>query len=100
MQAGAAPLTSPGFSWRVLGVSESLRRSFSLQTCNGCHGGDARALPFLHITPSESPGISARVSGFRYDPDAPTDELRRRAERLDVLVHSACEPPVGEPTYP
>lgn len=100
MRAGAAPLVSPDFSWRVLGVSESLRHAFSLQTCNGCHGGDAEALPFQHITPLSAAGISARVSRFLYDPDAESDELRRRAERLDVLVQSTCEPPAGEPAYP
>jgi hypothetical protein len=100
LQAGAAPVASPDFRWRVLGVSESLRRAFSLQTCNGCHGGDAQALPFQHVTPLSVPGTSARVSRFLYDPDAPNDELRRRAERLDVLVQSACEPPAGEPAYP
>jgi hypothetical protein len=68
--------------------------------CNGCHGGDAEALPFQHITLSESAGIAARVSRFLYDRDAPSDELRRRAERLDVLVQSACEPPPDEPIYP
>jgi hypothetical protein len=39
------------------------------------------------------PGITARVSRFLYDPDAPSDEIRRPAERLDVLVQSAREPP-------
>jgi hypothetical protein len=100
MQAGAAPLVSPDFRWRVLGVSESLRRAFSLQTCNGCHGGDAEALPFQHITPLSAEGISARVSRFLYDPDAESDELRRRAERLDLLLQSACEPPPGGAAYP
>lgn len=100
MQAGAAQLVTPDFSWRVLGVSESLRQAFSIQTCNGCHGGDSRALPFQHITPLDSAGISARVSRFLYDPAAPTDELRRRAERLEALVHGTCETAGREPAYP
>jgi hypothetical protein len=92
MQAGAAPLVAPDFRWPVLGVSESLRHAFSVQTCNGCHGGEVRALPFQHITPIDKPGISARVSRFLYDPDAPSDELRRRALRLEALAQATCEP--------
>src|SRR5690606_985921 len=72
LQAGAAPLPTPDFSWRVLGVSESLRRAFSVQTCNGCHGGDTQTLAFQHIAPLDAPGLSARVSRFLYDPDAPS----------------------------
>jgi hypothetical protein len=100
MQAGAAPLVAPDFRWRVLGVSESLRHAFSVQTCNGCHGGEAEALPFQHITPIAAPGTSARVSRFLYDPDAPSDELRRRALRLEALAQTTCEPAGGEPAYP
>jgi hypothetical protein len=76
MQAGAAQLGSPDFRWPVLGVSESLRRAFSVQICNGCHVGDTDALPFRHIMRVDVPGIAARVSRSLYDPDAPSDELR------------------------
>jgi len=100
LQAGAAPLATPDFRWRVLGVSESLSHAFSVRTCNGCHGGDTRALPFQHIMPIEAPGIAARVSRFLYDPEAPSDELRRRGEALDALAQTACEPPAGTPVYP
>ncbi|HTV20742.1 MAG TPA: hypothetical protein VMG12_18790 [Polyangiaceae bacterium] len=100
MQAGVAPLATPDFRWRVLGVSESLRHAFSLQTCNGCHGGDAEPLPFQHVTPVDLPGISARVSRTLYAPDEPSDELRRRSLLLDSLAQSACEPAPGSTTYP
>lgn len=99
MQAGAASIGAPDFSWSVLGVSERLRRAFSLQTCNGCHGGDTAALPFLHIGPGLSPDSPARVSRYLYDPDATSDELRRRAGVLDALTATSCDAPAEADSY-
>jgi hypothetical protein len=96
LRAGAASIDTPDFSWNVLGVSERLRRAFSLQTCNGCHGGDTASLPFRHISPGESLGEPARLSRFLYDPDEPSDELRRRLDIVDALGETDCAPP--EPT--
>jgi hypothetical protein len=93
LRAGAASIDSPDFSWSVLGVSERLRRNFSLQTCNGCHGGDTASLPFRHIGPGHSLDEPARLSRFLYDPDAPTDELRRRLAIVDALGSTECVPP-------
>jgi hypothetical protein len=95
LRAGAAEIASPDFTWRVLGVSETLRHAFSVQTCNGCHGGDVPTLPFRHIVPATTPARPARVSPFLYDPDAPSDELRRRSLALDELAASVCEPSDG-----
>ena len=64
LRAGAAQIDTPDFSWPVLGVSEGLRRAFSVQTCNGCHGGDVATLPFRHVVPSTVPEQPARVSRF------------------------------------
>lgn len=100
LQAGAAFVATPDFRWRVIGVSVSLSHAFSVQTCNGCHGGDTQALPFQHVMPIEAPGIAARVSRFLYDPDAPSDELRRRQQVLEAFAQTACEPSAGEPAYP
>lgn len=91
LRAGAASIGAPDFSWPVLGVSERSRRAFSVQTCNGCHGGDTAALPFRHVGPGLSPSSPARVSRYMYDPDATSDELRRRSAVLDVLTATACE---------
>lgn len=93
LRAGAASIATPDFSWSVLGVSERLRRAFSVQTCNGCHGGDTATLPFRHIGPGSSLDSPARVSRFLYDPDATSDELRRRSGVLDALTATACEVP-------
>jgi hypothetical protein len=93
LQAGAASIDAPDFSWSVLGVSERARRAFSLQTCNGCHGGDTASLPFRHIAPSASLQDPARLSRFLYDPSAETDELRRRAAVVRDLAQSTCEAP-------
>lgn len=93
LRAGAATIDSADFSWSVLGVSERLRRNFSLQTCNGCHGGDTVALPFRHVGPGASLDEPARLSRFLYDPDAPADELRRRLDVVDALSSTECVPP-------
>jgi hypothetical protein len=91
LRAGAARIDAPDFSWSVLGVSERLRRAFSVQTCNGCHGGDTAALPFRHIGAGASLDSPARLSRFLYDPDAATDELRRRSGVLETLGATECE---------
>jgi hypothetical protein len=90
LRAGAAQIDAPDFSWSVLGVSERLRRAFSVQTCNGCHGGDTATLPFRHIGAGSSLDAPARLSRFLYDPDAATDELRRRSGVLDALSATEC----------
>jgi hypothetical protein len=95
LRAGAAQIGTPGFSWPVLGVSEGLRHAFSVQTCNGCHGGDVSTLPFRHVAPSAEPEQPAMVSRFLYDPEAAKDELRRRSAVLEELATSTCEPSAG-----
>jgi hypothetical protein len=92
LRAGAAAIEAPDFSWNVLGVSERLRRAFSVQTCNGCHGGDTASLPFRHIGPGATLREPAELSRFLYDPAAPSDELRRRSAVLDTLSATECSP--------
>jgi hypothetical protein len=99
LRAGAASIGAPDFSWPVLGVSERLRHAFSVQTCNGCHGGDTAALPFRHIGPGLSLDSPAHVSRFLYDPDATSDELRRRSAVLDALTATTCEAPAESGGY-
>jgi hypothetical protein len=99
LRAGAASIDTADFSWPVLGVSERLRHAFSVQTCNGCHGGDTSALPFRHIGPALSPESPARLSRYLYDPDATSDELRRRSGVLDALTATPCEAPVASGSY-
>ncbi len=99
LRAGAASIDTADFSWSVLGVSERLRRAFSVQTCNGCHGGDTATLPFRHIGPGLSLDSPARVSRFLYDPDATSDELRRRSGVLDTLTATACDTPAASDGY-
>jgi hypothetical protein len=98
LRAGAAQISTPEFSWPVLGVSDRLRRAFSVETCNGCHGGDTRTLPFRHISPGRAASSRAQLSPFLYDPSAPNDELRRRSQVLGELASSACAP--REPQAP
>jgi len=83
----------------VLGVSEGLRRAFSRETCNGCHGGDTATLPFQHLVADPELRRPARLSRFLYDPEANSDELRRRAARLKELAASECAAPAAGSGY-
>ena len=96
LRAGAASIDGPDFSWSVLGVSDRLRRAFSVQTCNGCHGGDTPSLPFRHIGPGASSRGPARLSRFLYDPNADSDELRRRSTVIEALGATECTPAAEE----
>lgn len=101
---GAAP-TPGGFFWDGPPVppgpaitSREARHIFSLNTCNGCHAGETNT-GFTHISPAPF-GSSAPLSGFLtgidvIDPADGTpsrhfDDLQRRAQDLDNLVHSPC----------
>jgi hypothetical protein len=99
LRAGAASIDSPDFSWPVLGVSDRLRRAFSVQTCNGCHGGDTPSLPFRHIGPGASSRSEARLSRFLYDPKADSDELRRRSAVIEAFGATECTPPAEDTPY-
>jgi hypothetical protein len=99
LRAGAATTASADFSWPVLGVSEGLRRAFSRETCNGCHGGDTATLPFQHLVADPELRRPARLSRFLYDPEANSDELRRRAARLKELAASECAAPAAGSGY-
>jgi hypothetical protein len=99
LRAGAARIDTPDFSWSVLGVSERSRRAFSIQTCNGCHGGDTASLPFRHIAAGATLEAPAQLSRFIYDPEASTDELRRRDAVLDALSAAECASSAPSDTY-
>jgi len=64
--AGSAiiPADEPDFHWnRGPLVSREARRIFSLNTCNGCHGGETGCRDGLHIQP-RAEGAAARLSDF------------------------------------
>ena len=69
------------------------RHKFSLNTCNGCHGGETNT-EFLHIFPRFE-GEQSSLSGFLtgttvFDPETDQErrlaELRRRRELLEEIV--------------
>src|SRR4029453_10544120 len=64
--AGSAciPADEPDFHWdRGPLVSRDARRIFSLNTCNGCHGGETGCREGLHIRPRAA-GSAAQLSEF------------------------------------
>lgn len=69
-------------AWFAPGIENpEARHKFSLNTCNGCHGGETNTA-FLHISP-RFPGEQSSLSGFMtgttvFDPE--TGEPRRLAE--------------------
>ncbi|HEY8945733.1 MAG TPA: hypothetical protein VIM73_15795, partial [Polyangiaceae bacterium] len=98
LRAGAAQVTTPSFTWPASNLGESLRKAFSRETCNGCHGGDTATLPFQHIAPSTSAG-AARLSRFLDAPGSENDELSRRKAALESLLEQRCDPEPTMPTY-
>jgi hypothetical protein len=56
---GAPPPPNPSFI-----VSDSARFIFSLNTCSGCHGGEANTGNFMHVAPGGLTGVPAILSGF------------------------------------
>ena len=44
--------------------SDSARFQLSLNTCSGCHGGEANTGNFMHVAPSIPNGVPAQLSGF------------------------------------
>ncbi|HTN83254.1 MAG TPA: LamG-like jellyroll fold domain-containing protein [Sorangium sp.] len=85
-------------AWTAPGIlNNEARHKFSLNTCNGCHGGAETGTPFLHVNP-RTLGSEASLSGFMTGiniPDPVTGEVRtlndlgRRNQDLAALV---CEP--------
>ncbi|WP_437287558.1 LamG-like jellyroll fold domain-containing protein [Sorangium sp. So ce406] len=85
-------------AWTAPGILDNeARHKFSLNTCNGCHGGGETGTPFLHVN-VRPPGIEGTLSGFMTGIDI-TDivsgqvrnlnDLARRNLDLKALV---CEP--------
>ncbi|XYH93924.1 LamG-like jellyroll fold domain-containing protein [Sorangium sp. So ce1128] len=85
-------------AWTAPGIlNNEARHKFSLNTCNGCHGGAETGTPFLHVNP-RTLGSEASLSRFMTGiniPDPVTGEVRtlndleRRNQDLAALV---CEP--------
>ncbi|AUX40415.1 hypothetical protein SOCE26_018160 [Sorangium cellulosum] len=82
-------------AWTAPGIlSNEARHKFSLNTCNGCHGGAETGTPFLHVNP-RAPGREAVLSGFMTgieiaDPvsgeQRTLNDLARRNQDLKELV--------------
>lgn len=75
-------------------VEPTLRHRFSLNTCNGCHGGETRTF-FTHLSYDHPIGSPARLSGFltgisMIDPVSGTprtfSELNQRSLHLRSLL--------------
>lgn len=83
--------------WRSTGLAnEQLRHKFSLNTCDGCHGGET-STSFFQVFP-RSPGSPSQLSSFltgatERDPSTGEervyDELGRRRALLEDLVCGA-----------
>ncbi|MBV8780330.1 MAG: hypothetical protein JO353_02930 [Phycisphaerae bacterium] len=54
---------APGLTTPPNGTVSDLRSTFSLQTCNACHGGETNTSSFLHVAPAAF-GQTARLSNF------------------------------------
>ena len=94
------PASEPNFYWDVKApVTREARRLFSLNTCNGCHGGETACSGGMHIHP-RAEGAEAILSNFLRtdgrpvhvsDPDAKGfkteyEEMNDRAAILAALL--------------
>jgi hypothetical protein len=84
--------------WNAPGITNpEARHKFSLNTCNGCHGGETNT-PFLHINPriaGRASELSAYLTGETVR-DPGTGAPRRLAElgrRRQLLESVVCAPP-------
>lgn len=78
MTGGIAQPIAP---WNVPGVDAQLRDAFTTETCDGCHQTSQPSLDVnFHVSPFRS-GVE-KLSRHVYDPAAPTDALRRRADSM------------------
>ena len=95
-------------------TSDKARFNLSLNTCSGCHGGEANTGNFMHVAPGGLTGVPAFLSGFlkgnpplssggfvvndrALRPAAPGEarefnDLERRKIDLESLVHCTCTP--------
>ena len=108
--SGKATTIHDGFIWNAPGiVNNDARHNFSLNTCNACHGGEARgnappsgpgSFPFVHVGERDL-GNEARLSNFLLGSNMPMadpvsgvprsfNDLLRRAADLDFVVHFPC----------
>jgi hypothetical protein len=96
-QTANALVPNEGFGWlRDAGLPEPLRKRFSLQTCNGCHGGETQTR-FTHIS-LHYPGGETRISDF-LQADLPARKTLfqdRICSRLDRLK-ARNQPRAGRP---
>lgn len=92
--------------------SDKARFVFSLNTCSGCHGGEANTGNFMHVAPGGISGVPAILSGFLKGdpamssgpftvtdragrPPAPPHEfndLERRKLDLEKFASCPCRP--------
>jgi hypothetical protein len=69
--------------WNGIGVfNNEARHKFSLNTCNGCHGGETNT-GFLQVSP-RSPGQESFLSGFMTGTDV-FDPFSGQVRRLNDL---------------
>lgn len=104
---GANPVDpTPFFHWHAGGLLSGFghnqeRHEASLDTCNGCHGGET-ATPFVHVDPS-TPLPPAGLSGFLTGIDVPDpvtgmlrpmDDLEDREALINAQAATVCPTPL------
>jgi hypothetical protein len=71
----------PHSTWQIPSADEALRKALATQTCDGCHQTEQPSLDInFHVSPFRK-GIE-KLSPFVFNPNAPTDELRIRADAM------------------
>jgi hypothetical protein len=76
------------FRWKVSGLNEKgLVRQFSLQTCNGCHGGDTRCENGFHLKAGPNGTLASAFLALPKESPAHS-EMRDRAAILKALLEA------------
>lgn len=105
--AATAPLPTADWTWAAPGADPARLRTFSQQTCNGCHGGRGTdPVPFQHVAAPQTASYygagpvagPALVSRYLDDPDG-EDELDRRSARLSRAACAVCAAPSPRAPY-
>ncbi|ALN60712.1 hypothetical protein GLE_5371 [Lysobacter enzymogenes] len=107
MATGSVRNISPQQAWNAPGVGNNLRNTFSLNTCDACHGRETQDTSFMHVSTRNS-GAQAVLSRFLVgngtlaapsnftmpDPVSGTPrtygDLLRRQSDLSALQNNLC----------
>ena len=103
--SGKSQVPTPGFFWNAAGIANNeVRHHFSLNTCNGCHGGEAGAqlptvggLPLDPVTGNGATGPSSSAPSFVHIAERNADVQSHLSRFLTGTGTALSDPVTGVP---